>query len=112
MKNLMGKTTTNLAGAAALSLAFASSAQAQAEFNADFMINNPAGGADTRITVPIDCDLLGPYGQKTIEFVRQFDVFGHLDHETSIPRAEQHLSLHGIYPDKVDAVREYCIDNF
>lgn len=112
MKFFEKRNLASLAGAAALSMAFATSAQADADFNADFSLKNPAGGSDIRITVPIDCDLLGPQGQKTIEFVRQFDVFGHLDHETSISNGERHLNLHGISPDKVEAVRNYCIDNF
>ena len=63
----------------ALSLVFAGAggaASAEAEFNARINID----GRGNTLTVPVDCDALDRNGNLTMEFLRPFDVFGHLDH--------------------------------
>ena len=82
-----------------------------AEFLATINLHN-FFGRDNFIEVGVDCDLLGPEGQKTLEFVKQFGIWGHITHETDIGRAERHLRNHGITPDKIENVRQYCIDNY
>lgn len=117
MKN-NGKTVLQ-GGALALALCFmqASAANAQEpqangpEFNATIKLKGALGGGETQINVPIDCDLLGPNGQKTLEFVKQFGVWGHITHETDIDRAERHLRIHGITPERIESVRKHCIEH-
>lgn len=121
MKNMIkaGSVALGLGFAAAVSTA-ASPALAdqhhaeagQAEFNARFSLPNPTGGAPTDIVVPIDCDLLGQDGAKTLDFIRQFDIWGHLAHERDIARAELHLRSHGITPERVERVRQHCVNEF
>lgn len=96
----------------AFSLGLAGAASAQPEFNANLTIENPLGGRDTQITVPVDCDLLGPNGERTLEFVKQFGIWGHIENETSIDRALRHLSLHGLDEERINNVQRYCIENF
>lgn len=107
-------------GVLALSLCFAQAGTAGAEqprndgpeFNATFTIPGMLGSPETTIHIPIDCDLLGPNGQKTLEFVKQFGIWGHITEETDINRAEQHLRLHGITPERIENVRRYCVENY
>ncbi len=101
-------------GALALGLSFANAAVAESgpEFNAQFTFPNPLGGADTIITVPIDCDLLGANGEKTLDFIKQFDIWGHLEHEDNAEHGEAHLRAHGITPERLESVRQHCIENF
>lgn len=118
MKN-NGKTALQ-SGALALALCFAqvNAGNAQEpqsnspEFNANFTLQGAIGGQTTNIAIPIDCDLLGPQGQKTLEFVKQFGVWGHIAHENDIDRAERHLRIHGITPERIESVRQHCIENY
>lgn len=82
------------------------------EFNATFTLQNGFSGKETTINIPIDCDLLGPNGQKTLDFVKQFGVWGHITHENDIDRAERHLRIHGIAPERIEAVRQYCVEHY
>ena len=94
----------------ALSLVFAGAgaASAEAEFNARINIDERGN----TLTVPVDCDALDRNGNLTMEFLRPFDVFGHLDHEDDINHALRHLNLHGVKPDDVQKSRQICLDNF
>ena len=113
MKTLQG-------GALALALVFAQVGSAQAqeprnngpEFNATFTLQGALGGGETQVNIPIDCDLLGPNGQKTLEFVKQFGIWGHIEHENDIGHAERHLRIHGITPERIEVVRAHCIENY
>lgn len=82
------------------------------EFNANFTLPNPTGGAGLPITVPVDCDLLDEHGQSGIDFVRQFDIWGHLTRETDVTRAQNHLRTHGIMPERVEKVRQHCLEHY
>lgn len=99
-----------LAAPLAVSLVFASAAtaNAQAEFNA--RINIDARG--NTLTVPVDCDALDSNGNLTIEFLRPFDVFGHLEHENDINDVVRHLNLHGVKPEDVQKSQAICHQHF
>ena len=103
-----------LASGLALALTFggASHAQADTEFNANFKIPGFLSGKPLEIVVPVDCDLLGPNGEKTIEFVKQFGIWGHIKNETNVTAAENHLRSHGITSDKIENVRKYCLEHY
>ena len=107
-------------GALALALCFtqASAGNAQErgndgpDFNATFTLQGAVGGQATNVNIPIDCDLLGPNGQKTLEFVKQFGIWGHIARETDINHAERHLRIHGITPERIESVRQHCIEHY
>lgn len=107
-------------GALALALVFAqvgvSGAQESrsdgAEFNATFTLQGGFGGKKTKVNIPIDCDLLGPKGQKTLDFVKQFGIWGHIARESDIDSAERHLRIHGITPERIESVRQHCIAHY
>ena len=103
------KKTGIVAGLAlALGLSFSTAAQAgEPEFNA--RIDN---GSSRPLTIAVDCDLLDRNDNITMEFMRQFDVFGHLDNETSMDKAQDHLRLHGVDEDDVNKARQICLDHF
>jgi hypothetical protein len=82
------------------------------EFNANFALQGAIGGQTTNVNIPIDCDLLGSQGQKTLEFVKQFGIWGHIANETDIDHAERHLRIHGITPERIEGVRQHCIENY
>lgn len=65
-------------------------------------------------TVSIDCSKLGPRGELTLEFLGQFDphhpVHGNprsSDREET-GRAIMHLKSHGITPEQIGSVLDYC----
>lgn len=104
--------------ALALSFAQASAGNAQSapvsapKFNATFTLQGAFGGQATKVNIPVDCDLLGPAGQKTLDFVKQFGVWGHIEREADIESAERHLRIHGITPERIETVRQYCIEHY
>lgn len=100
-KNAVGAITL------ALGLAFAGAVQAEPEFNAQIDIGN-----GSKMNVQVDCDLLDKNGDQTIEFLRQFDVFGHLEHENNISDALWHLRLHGVEHDDVNKAQQICLEHF
>jgi hypothetical protein len=118
MKNNVKKTAQSVA--LALSLCFAQAAVSGAqeprtkgtEFNATFTLQGGFGGQETKVIIPIDCDLLGPEGQKTLDFVKQFGIWGHIARENDIGSAERHLRIHGITPERIESVRQHCIENY
>ncbi len=62
------------------------------------------------MTIPVDCDLLGPKGTLTSSFLKQLDIFGHLNGNESKQDMHQHLSLHGISPKTIEAIRQNCMN--
>lgn len=98
-----------LAAPLAVSFAFASvaTANAQPEFNAQIDIGN-----GSKMNVQVDCDLLDKNGDQTIEFLRQFDVFGHLDNENNMSDALWHLRLHGVEHEDIQKAQKICLEHF
>ena len=114
-----GKSHILRSGVLALALSFAQVGAGPAadtrdgpEFNATLTLKGAFNQAQNKVNIPIDCDLLGPNGQKTLDFVKQFGIWGHVQHETDIDRAERHLRIHGITPTHIENVRQYCIAHY
>lgn len=71
--------------------------------------------------VPVDCDLLGKDGALTSAFVKQMDLWRHLDdiekrmgnvtEAQKIDAFEQHLQAHGITPEKIEKAATHCREN-
>ncbi len=97
---------------AGLAASFSSTANADIDFNANLIIKNPISARPTHLKIPIDCSLLEENGSKTIEFIKQFGVWGHIENEHSIDAAQQHLRLHGIQQQDIEKIQKYCIENF
>lgn len=79
-------------------------------------------GAQKRF-IPVDCQLLGNNGALSAAFVKQIDIYGHLDsieqrmganatEAQKIFTFKQHLRAHQIMPEKVDKAAQHCRDNY
>lgn len=109
-------------------------AQAQAQTDTQYEFNARLGGSGT---VPVDCDLLGPGGALTSQFVLQLDPGRHFaspaqraqidvqvrikngfSSSAAIPENLRlnetlaHMHLHGIGEEKIQSVAAYCAQHY
>ena len=61
--------------------------------------------------VSIDCDTLGRERTLTVEFIRQFGLWGHIKNERDPATALRHVGLHGITPEHVKEAAVDCFEN-
>ena len=102
-------------------------ADAQAE-EAEFQF--PLKHGDHTVYIPVDCDCLDETGEVTPQFVKKMGIWGHLDHvdrqlerketETGVTITDeqridayiQHLSAHGLKPEKIEKAATHCRENY